>query len=102
MAVNGDEKSLVELKGTGELLGELPHAFQQLIDDGRRLLWVTDQVVASVGRRGQQGEQEERGMLCVNQSYHDPSKRLGDRPVRELVSKGDPVFLYKNLSMEKI
>lgn len=52
MAVNGDEESLIELEGTGELLGELPHAFQQLIDDGRRLLWVPDLVVASEGQRG--------------------------------------------------
>lgn len=47
MAVNGDEEPLVELEGTGELLAELPHAFQQLIDDRRRLLWVPDLVVAS-------------------------------------------------------
>lgn len=65
MAVNGDEESLIELEGTGELLGELPHAFQQLIDDGRRLLWVPDLVVASEGRRGfwGGGEREERGTL---------------------------------------
>lgn len=64
MAVNGDEESLIELEGTGELLGELPHAFQQLIDDGRRLLWVPDLVVASEGRRGiGGGEREERGAL---------------------------------------
>lgn len=46
MAVNGDEESLVELKGTGELLHELPHALQELIDDGRYLFGVSDQVVA--------------------------------------------------------
>lgn len=63
MAVNGDEESLVELKGTRELLGELPHAFQQLIDDGGHLLWVPDLVVASVGWRGERGEQEKRGTL---------------------------------------
>lgn len=57
MAVNGDEESLIELEGTGELLGELPHAFQQLIDDGRRLLWVPDLVVASEGQRGGGGEE---------------------------------------------
>lgn len=47
MAVNGDEEPLVELKGTGELLHELPHALQQLIDDGRYLFRVSDLVVAS-------------------------------------------------------
>lgn len=47
MAVNSDEEPLVELKGTGELLHELPHAFQQLIDDGRHLFRVSDLVVAS-------------------------------------------------------
>ncbi len=46
MAVNGDEEPLVELKGTGELLHELPHALQELIDDGRHLFGVSDQVVA--------------------------------------------------------
>lgn len=48
MAENGDEEPLVELKGTGELLRELPHAFQQLIDDGGRLSRVPHQVLASV------------------------------------------------------
>lgn len=47
MAVNSDEEPLIELKGTGELLHELPHAFQQLIDDGRHLFRVSDLVVAS-------------------------------------------------------
>lgn len=46
MAVNGDEEPLIELKGTGELLHELPHALQELIDDGRHLFGVSDQVVA--------------------------------------------------------
>lgn len=52
MAVNGDEEPLVELEGTGELLRELPHAFQQLIDDGRHLFRVPNLVVASGGGRG--------------------------------------------------
>lgn len=47
MAVNGDEESGVELKGTGELLHELPHTLQELVDDGRDLFGVSDQVVAS-------------------------------------------------------
>lgn len=46
MAVNGDEEPLVELKGAGELLHELPHALQELIDDRRYLFRVSDQVVA--------------------------------------------------------
>lgn len=61
MAVNGDEESLIELEGTGELLGELPHAFQQLIDDGRRLLWVPDLVVASEGQMGGGGSEKNQG-----------------------------------------
>lgn len=52
MAVNGDEEPLVELEGTGELLHELPHAFQQLINDGRHLFGVPNLVVASGGERG--------------------------------------------------
>lgn len=98
MAVNGDEESLVELKGTGELLGELPHAFQQLIDDGGHLLWVPELVVASVGWSAQRGEQDAHRTRTRKRLF----KLLGDRPVRELVSKGDPVFLYKNLNTKPI
>lgn len=47
MAVNGDEEPLVELKGTGVLLHELPHTLQELIDDGRYLFRVSYLVVAS-------------------------------------------------------
>lgn len=47
MAVNGDEEPLVELEGAGELLGELPRAFQHLINDGRCLFGVSGQVVVS-------------------------------------------------------
>ncbi len=47
MAVNGDEEPFVELKGTGELLHELPHALQQLINNGRYLFGVTHQMVTS-------------------------------------------------------
>lgn len=47
MAVNGDEEPLVELEGTGELLHELPHALQKLVDDGRHLFGVSDLVVTS-------------------------------------------------------
>lgn len=47
MAVNGDEEPRVELKGTGELLHDLPGALQELIDDGGHLLGVSHQVVAS-------------------------------------------------------
>lgn len=48
MAVNGDEEPLAEFKGTGELLHQLPHTLQELIDDGGHLFRVSDQVVASV------------------------------------------------------
>lgn len=47
MAVNGDEEPLVELKGTGELLHQLPDAFQELINDWRNLFRVSDQMIAS-------------------------------------------------------
>lgn len=47
MAVNGDEEPRVELKGAGELLHELPDAFQELVDDRRDLFRVSLQVVAS-------------------------------------------------------
>lgn len=47
MTVNSDEEPLVELKDTGKLLHELPHTFQQLVDDGRYLFRVSDLVVAS-------------------------------------------------------
>lgn len=45
MVVNGDEKPLVELEGAGELLHQLPHTLQKLIDDRRHLLWVSNQVI---------------------------------------------------------
>lgn len=47
VAVNGGEEPLVELESAGELLHELPCALQHLIHDGRNLLGVSSQVVAS-------------------------------------------------------
>ena len=47
MAVNGDEEPLVELESAGELLRELPRAFQHLINDRGYLFGVSSQVVAS-------------------------------------------------------
>lgn len=47
MAVNGDEEPLVELKSAGELLRQLPRAFQHLINDGRYFFGVSSQVVVS-------------------------------------------------------
>lgn len=41
VAVNGDEEPLVELESAGELLSELPRAFQHLINDGRYLFGVS-------------------------------------------------------------
>lgn len=79
MAVNGDEESLIELEGTGELLAELPHAFQQLIDDGRRLLRVPDLVVASEGRRG--------GVSAKSEGHSDPgSPACKSKPPRHLLT----------------
>ncbi|KAF3838021.1 hypothetical protein F7725_009789 [Dissostichus mawsoni] len=61
VAVNGDEEPRVELKGTGELLHELPDALQELVDDRRDLFRVSLQVVAS-------GEE-------------DTTDRVGNRPL---------------------
>jgi len=47
VAVNGDEEPLIVFEGTGELLHKLPQTLQELIDDGRHLFRVSDQVVAS-------------------------------------------------------
>lgn len=47
--VNGDEKALVELKGTWELLRQLPHTLQKLIDDRRHLLGISIQVGIPAG-----------------------------------------------------
>lgn len=52
MAVNGDEEPLVELESAGELLRELPRAFQHLINDGRHLFGVSSQVVVPAHEQG--------------------------------------------------
>lgn len=44
VCVNGQEEALVELKGTRELLRQLPHTLQELVDDGGHLLRVSIQV----------------------------------------------------------
>lgn len=44
MCVYGDEEALIELKGTWELLRELPHTLQELIDDRRHLFRISVQV----------------------------------------------------------
>lgn len=41
---DGDEEMLIELKGTWELLWQLPHALQELIDDRRLLFRIAVQV----------------------------------------------------------
>lgn len=41
---HGDEEALVELEGTRELLGQLPHTLQELVHDGGHLLGVPIQV----------------------------------------------------------
>lgn len=47
--VNSDQELLVVFKGTGELLHQLPHALQELIDDRRHLFGIASQVVAPGG-----------------------------------------------------
>lgn len=47
---DGDEEMLVELKGTWELLRQLPHALQELIYDWRLLFRITGQVSVPAGK----------------------------------------------------
>lgn len=47
--VYGDEEALVELKGTWELLGQLPHTLQELVDDRRHLFRISVQVSVPAG-----------------------------------------------------
>lgn len=49
VCVYGDEEALVELEGTRELLGQLPHTLQELINDGRHLLRISIQVSVPAG-----------------------------------------------------
>lgn len=49
--VDGDQEALVELKGAGELLGQLPHALQELVYDWRDLLGIPVQVSVPVAER---------------------------------------------------
>lgn len=49
VSVYGDEEALVELKGTRELLGQLPHALQELVDDRRHLFRIAVQVSVPAG-----------------------------------------------------
>lgn len=44
VCADGDEEMLIELKGTWELLRQLPHTLQELIDDRRLLLRIAVQV----------------------------------------------------------
>lgn len=44
MQVELEQEALVELKGTRELLHQVPHALQELVDHRRHLLGVTLQV----------------------------------------------------------
>lgn len=50
MIMDGEEESLVEFKGEGKLLHEVPNAFQPLRKDGRNLLSVTPNVTTAVGK----------------------------------------------------
>lgn len=49
VCVYGDEEALVKLEGTWELLGQLPHTLQELIDDGRHLFRISIQVSIPAG-----------------------------------------------------
>lgn len=49
MRADGDEEMLIELKGTWELLRQLPHTLQELIDDRRLLLRIAVQVSVPAG-----------------------------------------------------
>lgn len=49
VGVYGDEEALVELKGTWELLGQLPHTLQELVDDRRHLFRISVQVSVPAG-----------------------------------------------------
>lgn len=49
VCVYGDEEALVELKGTRELLGQLPHTLQELVDDRRHLFGISVQVSVPAG-----------------------------------------------------
>lgn len=91
MIVNGDEEFLSELKRTGQLLHQLPHTLQELGDDRRRLLRVSNQVVASGeevgGRRGR-----EEGGFYLKFIFISPALGVTltydvDKPVGEFVSE---------------
>lgn len=80
MAVNGDEEPLIELESAGELLGELPRAFQHLINDGRYLFGVSSQVVVSAqGHRTVTSKHLQHVLILLSYS------RI--KPVSELVSE---------------
>lgn len=61
MCVYGDEEALIELKGTWELLRQLPHTLQELIDDRRHLFRISIQVSIPAGRH------RARSLLSVTQ-----------------------------------
>lgn len=49
VCVNGDEEAFIELKGTWELLGQLPHTLQELVNDRRHLFRISVQVSVPAG-----------------------------------------------------
>lgn len=59
VCVYGDEKALVEFKGTWELLRQLPDTLQELIDDRRHLFRISIQVSIPAGTQ-----------LCLNYPSH--------------------------------
>lgn len=65
VCVYGDEEALVELKGTGELLGQLPHTLQELINDGRHLFRISIKVSIPEGTQ-----------LCLNCPPHHTLFRI--------------------------
>lgn len=57
MVEDGQQESLVELEGAGELVGKLPHALQELQKHWRRFLGVHGiQVAATIGELVTEGQ----------------------------------------------
>lgn len=51
VCVYGDDEALVELKGTWELLRQLPHTLQELIDNWRHLFRISIKVGIPAGKQ---------------------------------------------------
>lgn len=80
MCVNGDEEAFVELKGTGELLRQLPHTFQELVNDRRHLFRISVQVSIPAGTQ----------LYCP--SHHTLFKALCKVTLKEIAQKHINLF----------